>query len=163
MNAALSSACADAAPLRYAVAMIRVTNAIRLAESELEFRYVTASGPGGQNVNRVAAAAHLRFDAANSPSLPDTVKRRLRSVAGRRLASDGTIVIKAQRYRSQERNRDDAVERLVSLLRRSAEPPAPRRPTRPSQAAAERRLDEKRRRGGAKKARSPVSDDEDEA
>ena len=165
MNAALALAYADAAPLRYAVAMIRVTDAIRLAESELEFRYVTASGPGGQNVNRVAAAAHLRFDAANSPSLPDAVKRRLRSVAGRRLASDGTIVIKAQRYRSQERNRDDAVERLVSLLRRSAEPPAPLlfQPTRPPQAAEERRLEEKRRRGGAKKARSPIPDDEDEA
>ncbi len=142
--------------------MIRVTDAISLAERELEFRYVTSAGPGGQNVNRVATAAHLHFDAANSPSLPDDVKRRLRSVAGRRLTPSGTLVIKAQRYRSQERNRDDAVERLANLLRRAAEPPSPRRPTRPSEAAESRRLEEKRRRSGAKKARSLAPDDEDE-
>ena len=142
--------------------MIRVTDAISLAEHELEFHYVASAGPGGQNVNRVATAAHLRFDAANSPSLPDDVKRRLRSVAGRRLTPSGTLVIKAQRYRSQERNRDDALERLTSLLRRAAEPPNSRRPTRPSQAAETRRLEEKRRRGGVKKARSPAPDEEEE-
>lgn len=142
--------------------MIYVTDAIRLAEHELEFHYVASAGPGGQNVNRVATAAHLRFDAANSPSLPDDVKRRLRSVAGRRLTPSGTLVIKAQRYRSQERNRDDAVERLTSLLLRAAEPPNSRRPTRPSQAAEARRLDEKRRRGGVKKTRAPSPDEDDE-
>lgn len=142
--------------------MIYVTDAIRLAEHELEFHYVASAGPGGQNVNRVATAAHLRFDAANSPSLPDDVKRRLRSVAGRRLTPSGTLVIKAQRYRSQERNRDDAVERLTSLLRRAAEPPNSRRATRPSQAAEARRLDEKRRRGGVKKTRAPSPDEDDE-
>ena len=142
--------------------MIRVTDAISLAEHELEFHYVASAGPGGQNVNRVATAAHLRFDAANSPSLPDDVKRRLRSVAGRRLTPSGTLVIKAQRYRSQERNRDDALERLTSLLRRAAELPNSRRPTRPSQAAETRRLEEKRRRGGVKKARSPAPDEEEE-
>lgn len=142
--------------------MIYVTDAIRLAEHELEFHYVASAGPGGQNVNRVATAAHLRFDAANSPSLPDDVKRRLRSVAGRRLTPSGTLVIKAQRYRSQERNRDDAVERLTSLLRRAAEPTNSRRPTRPSQAAEARRLDEKRRRGGVKKTRAPAPDEDDE-
>lgn len=134
--------------------MIPITDDIHLAEHELEFHYVTSAGPGGQNVNKVATAAHLHFDAAASPSLPDEVKRRLRSAAGRRLSANGVLIIKAQRYRSQERNRDDAVERLVSILRNAAAPPRARRPTRPSQASVEQRLAEKRRRGSRKQSRS---------
>lgn len=136
--------------------MIYVTDDISLAEHELEIRYVTAAGPGGQNVNRVATAAHLQFDAASSPSLPEEVKLRLRRAAGRRLSSSGVLVIKAQRYRSQERNRDDAVERLVSILRRAAAPPRERRDTRPTQASVEQRLKEKRRRGSRKQSRASV-------
>ena len=142
--------------------MIPITDAISLAEHELEFHYVTSAGPGGQNVNRVATAAHLQFDAVSSPSLPDEVKRRLRSVAGRRLTPNGVLVIKAQRYRSQERNRDDAVERLVSILRNAAVPPRQRRATRPSQASVEQRLAEKRRRGSRKQKRSSVDGDDEE-
>ncbi len=135
--------------------MIPITDDIHLAEHELEFHYVTSAGPGGQNVNKVATAAHLHFDAAASPSLPDEVKRRLRSAAGRRLSANGVLIIKAQRYRSQERNRDDAVERLVSILRNAAAaPPRARRATRPSQASVEQRLAEKRRRGSRKQSRS---------
>ena len=134
--------------------MIPITDNIHLAEHELEFRYVTSAGPGGQNVNKVATAAHLHFDAVSSPSLPDEVKRRLRSAAGRRLTPNGVLIIKAQRYRSQERNRDDAVERLVAILRNAAAPPRQRRSTRPSQASVEQRLAEKRLRGSRKQSRS---------
>ena len=134
--------------------MIPITDNIHLAEHELEFRYVTSAGPGGQNVNKVATAAHLHFDAVSSPSLPDEVKRRLRSAAGRRLTPNGVLIIKAQRYRSQERNRDDAVERLVAILRNAAMPPRARRSTRPSQASVEQRLAEKRLRGSRKQSRS---------
>ncbi|MDE2838028.1 MAG: alternative ribosome rescue aminoacyl-tRNA hydrolase ArfB [Chloroflexota bacterium] len=136
--------------------MIPVTDDISLAEHELEFHYVTSAGPGGQNVNKVATAAHLHFNAAASPSLPEDVKRRLRSAAGRRLTPEGVLVIKAQRYRSQERNRDDAVERLLSILRTAAVPPRQRRTTRPSQASVEQRLAEKRRRGTRKQSRSSL-------
>ncbi|MYK33904.1 MAG: aminoacyl-tRNA hydrolase [Chloroflexi bacterium] len=136
--------------------MIPITDTIHLAEHELEFHYVTSAGPGGQNVNKVATSAHLHFDAASSPSLPDDVKRRLRSAAGRRLSPNGVLIIKAQRYRSQERNRDDAVERLVTILRNAAVPPRARRATRPSQASVEQRLAEKRRRGSRKQSRSSV-------
>ena len=141
--------------------MIRITDSISLGENELEFRYVTSAGPGGQNVNRVATAAHLHFDAASSPSLPDDVKRRLRSVAGRRLSADGVLIIKAQRYRSQERNRDDAVERLVGILQRAAVPARERRSTRPSQSSVEQRLEEKRRRANRKQSRLSVDDEEE--
>ena len=141
--------------------MIRITDSISLGENELEFRYVTSAGPGGQNVNRVATAAHLHFDAASSPSLPDDVKRRLRSVAGRRLSADGVLIIKAQRYRSQERNRDDAIERLVGILQRAAVPARERRATRPSQSSVEQRLEEKRRRANRKQSRLSVDDEEE--
>ena len=134
--------------------MIPITDNIHLAEHELEFHYVTSAGPGGQNVNKVATAAHLHFDAASSPSLPEEVKRGLRAAAGRRLSPNGVLIIKAQRYRSQERNRDDAVDRLVTILRRAAVPPRARRATRPSQASVEQRLAEKRLRGSRKQSRS---------
>ena len=142
--------------------MIPITDDIHLAEHELEFHYVTAAGPGGQNVNKVATAAHLHFDAASSPSLPEEVKRRLRSAAGRRLTPNGVLIIKAQRYRSQERNREDAVERLVTILRRAAVPPRDRRSTRPSQGSVEQRLAEKRQQGTRKQSRSSLNGENEE-
>ena len=142
--------------------MIPITDNIHLAEHELEFHYVTSAGPGGQNVNKVATAAHLHFDAASSPSLPEEVKRRLRAAAGRRLSPNGVLIIKAQRYRSQERNRDDAVDRLVTILRRAAVPPRARRVTRPSQASVEQRLAEKRLRGSRKQSRSSADGTDEE-
>ena len=138
--------------------MIYVTDDIQLAEHELEFRYVASSGPGGQNVNKTATAAHLHFDTASS-ALPDDVKRRLRSVAGNRLTGDGMLVIKAQRYRSQDQNRKDAVDRLVSILRRAAAPPRPRRSTRPTAQSVQQRLEEKRQRSRIKQSRAPGDDD----
>ncbi|MEL6980559.1 MAG: alternative ribosome rescue aminoacyl-tRNA hydrolase ArfB [Pseudomonadota bacterium] len=133
---------------------IRITPTISLDESELEERFLRASGPGGQHVNKVSSAVELRFDAAASPSLPDRVKRRLRVLAGRKLTQDGVLIIQADARRSQARNREDALERLVSLLRdAAAPPPKPRIPTRPSLGAKTRRLDGKTRRGAVKKLR----------
>ncbi len=140
--------------------MIRVTDDIQLAEHEIEMTYVTSSGPGGQNVNRVATAAHLRFDAAGSPSLPEDVKRRLRSIAGKRLSGDGVLMIKAQRFRSQDRNREDAVDRLVKMLARAERVPRSRRSTAPGKQAIERRLQEKRHRAQTKQTRSSAPDEE---
>ena len=141
--------------------MIRVSDAIELSEREVEIAYASASGPGGQNVNRVATAAHLRFDAAGSPSLPDDVKRRLRSVAGKRLTSDGVLIIKAQRFRTRERNREDALDRLVRLIARAEHGPRSRRPTEPTPGSVERRLEEKRRRGRTKRSRGGEVEEED--
>ena len=140
--------------------MIPVTPFIALDESEISETFVRASGPGGQNVNKVATAVQLRFDARGSPSLPDNVRERLERLAGSRLTKDGVIVISADRYRTQERNRADALERLVGLIRRAAETPKPRRPTRPSAASKERRLKAKSERGAVKKLRriSPPED-----
>jgi ribosome-associated protein len=132
--------------------MIRITETISLDEREIEERFVHASGPGGQNVNKVATAVQLRFDVAGS-SLPDDVRERLIRLAGRRLTKDGVLVITAQRHRAQERNRQDARERLIELIRRAAVAPAPRRPTRPSRASRERRLDAKKRRSALKRLR----------
>src|SRR5271154_5584335 len=111
-----------------------------LDDSEIEESFVRASGPGGQNVNKVSSAVQLRFDLSGSRSLPQEVRERLARFAGHRLPRDGIIVIIAQRYRMQERNRQDALERLIALIRRAAVPPTPRRPTKPSRAAKERRL-----------------------
>ena len=105
-----------------------------LDDSEIEESFVRASGPGGQNVNKVSSAVQLRFDLSGSRSLPEDVRERLRRLAGHRLTREGVIVIIAQRYRSQERNRQDALDRLVALVRRAAEAPTPRRPTKPSRA-----------------------------
>src|ERR1700675_3831241 len=121
--------------------MLRITPGLSIAETELQFDFVTSSGPGGQNVNKVASAAQLRFDAANSPSLSAAQRHRLAGLAGRRMTRDGVIVIQAQRFRSQEQNRRDAIERLVALLREAAGPPKNRRKTRPPRAATERRLE----------------------
>ncbi len=132
---------------------MRVTRSIIIDESELTERFTHASGPGGQNVNKVATAVELRFDAARSPALSAAVRERLATLAGRRLSSDGVLVIFAQRFRSQARNREDARTRLVELLRAAATPPKPRRATRPSRAAKQRRLDEKRHRSTRKRER----------
>ncbi len=141
--------------------MIHVTRHIVIPESEIVERFIRASGPGGQNVNRVATAVQLRFDAARSPSLPEDVRRRLPRMAGRRMTREGVIVIDARTHRTQERNRKDAVDRLVSLIRKAAERPRPRRPTSPTAASRRRRLEGKIRRGRIKRMRSGVGPGED--
>ncbi len=133
--------------------MIEITPRIAIAEEELGFAFIRASGPGGQNVNKVASAVQLRFSVAASPNLPEGVKRRLAGLAGRRMTQDGVIVITAQRFRTQERNRDDAVERLVELIRAATVVAPPRRPTRPTLASKERRLKAKEHRGQIKTMR----------
>jgi ribosome-associated protein len=133
--------------------VIRVTDTISIGEQELEERFIRASGPGGQNVNKLSSAVQLRFDVRHSPSLPDGVRTRLERLAGRRLTNDGVLVIDARRHRTQERNRQDALERLIDLIQRAAVPPVPRRPTRPTKASRERRLEGKKRRGSIKNLR----------
>jgi len=133
---------------------MRVTRSIIIDETELTERFILASGPGGQNVNKVATAVELRFDFANSKSLPHAVRARLAALAGKRLSAAGVIVITAQRFRSQPRNREDARERLAALIRDAATPPKLRRPTRPSRAAKRRRLEDKRQQSTRKRERS---------
>jgi ribosome-associated protein len=130
--------------------MIEVTPKIRLSESELVWRFVRGSGPGGQNVNKVATTVQLRWDAMGSPALTNPVKLRLARLAGQRLTDKGEILIEAGEHRSQQRNRREALDRLLRLIRRAAAPPKPRRPTRPSQAAKARRVDRKRRHAAKK-------------
>ena len=134
--------------------MIRVNAEIELDEREIQEDFVRASGPGGQNVNKVSTAVQLRFDVARSPSLPDPVRARLIALAGRRVTQEGVLIIEAERYRSQRRNRDDALERLIELIREACEVEKPRRPTRPTLASKKRRLDSKQRRGETKKLRT---------
>ncbi|OJW85086.1 alternative ribosome rescue aminoacyl-tRNA hydrolase ArfB [Thiobacillus sp. 65-1402] len=133
--------------------MIRVNARIELDEREIQEDFVRASGPGGQNVNKVSSAVQLRFDVARSPSLPDPVRARLIALAGSRLTHDGVLILSAERYRSQRRNRDDARQRLLALIREACEVETPRRPTRPTLASKKRRLDSKQRRGETKKLR----------
>jgi ribosome-associated protein len=130
--------------------MIPVTSTIEIGEDELEERFVRASGPGGQNVNKLSSAVQLRFDVRRSPSLPDDVRARLERLAGRRLTREGVLVIIAQRHRTQERNRQDALERLIELIRQAAVAPTPRRPTKPTKGSRERRLESKKRRASIK-------------
>jgi ribosome-associated protein len=134
--------------------MLRVTDIISIDDSELEESFVRSSGPGGQNVNKVSSAVQLRFDARGSPSLPNDVAIRLMRLAGSRLTKEGVIVIVAQSYRDQARNRAEARERLVELIREAAVKPTPRRATKPTKAAKKRRLEGKKRRGDIKKMRS---------
>jgi ribosome-associated protein len=137
---------------------LRVTAQIAIGEEELEERFIQASGPGGQNVNKVATAVQLRFDVANSPSLPPDVRNRLTALAGRRMSRDGVLILLAQRHRSQERNRADARERLVELIRRAARPNKPRIATRPTAASRERRLEAKAAKSQRKRNRTKPFD-----
>ena len=141
------------------MARIAVTQSISIGEDELEESFVLASGPGGQNVNKVSSAVQLRFDVARSPSLPGDVRARLCLLAGQRLTKDGVLVITARAHRSQERNRAEARERLVDLIRRAAKPPKPRRKTKPSKAVKRRRLEAKKIRANLKRTRGPVGED----
>src|ERR1700729_3889007 len=133
--------------------MIRVTSHISINEREIEESFVRASGPGGQNVNKLATAVQLRFDVRSSPSLPAEVRERLERLAGARLTRDGVLVITAQSHRTQGRNREDALERLLDLIRQAAVAPIKRRPTRPTKASRERRIEGKKRRSGIKRLR----------
>ncbi len=136
--------------------MIRISATLEIDEREVEERFIQASGPGGQNVNKVATAVQLRFDVRG---LPEEVCARLKPLAGRRLSRDGVLVINARRYRTQERNRQDALARLTELLGRAAEAPRKRRPTRPTQASRQRRLDAKAQRSAIKRERGrPIED-----
>ena len=140
--------------------MIHVTSKIDIGEDELEERFVRASGPGGQNVNKLSSAVQLRFDVRRSPSLPDDVRARLERLAGRRLTRAGVLVIIAQRHRTQERNRQDALDRLIELIRQAAVAPTPRRPTRPTKGSRERRLESKKRRASIKGLRQDKQEPE---
>ena len=140
--------------------MIRITPRISLEDSEVSEEFMRASGPGGQNVNKVETAVRLRFNAAHSPSLPEPVRARLLRLAGARLTREGVIIIEAQRYRTQERNRADALERLVDLIREAAAPPPPPRiKTKPTYGSKLRRLEGKKQRGDIKAMRGkPIND-----
>ncbi len=140
--------------------MIRVTDTITLDPAEIGESFVRASGPGGQNVNKLSTAVMLRFDVKNSPSLPPGVKERLIALAGKAVTRDGILVIKAQTHRTQERNRADAVERLIDMIARAAIVPKVRRATKPSRAARARRVESKKARGEIKSMRvKPRTDD----
>ena len=133
--------------------MITITNRLSIEEDEIEEVFIRASGPGGQNVNKVATAVQLRFDIRHSPSLPEDVRAHAERLAGRRLTKDGVVVISASRFRTQEQNRADALERLVDLLRRATETPRPRKATRPTKASKVKRIEQKQHRGKIKKLR----------
>src|SRR4030042_372378 len=137
--------------------MIRVSSKIRLDDSELHFRFVRASGPGGQNVNKVATAVQLRFDITGSPSLPPEIRERLLRIAGKKVTESGTLIIEAQRFRTQERNRQDAIDRLAALIHRAAEIPKPRRKTMAPFASRRRRIEAKQRRSQTKRMRRPTN------
>ena len=141
--------------------MIHITPTIAIDESEIQLEFIRASKPGGQKVNKVATAVQLRFDVGNSPSLADDVRERLVRLAGRRMTQEGVLIIRAERFRTQERNREDAISRLVELIRKAAKKPRPRRRTRPTRASKRRRLESKRRRGETKRMRRPVLPSED--
>jgi ribosome-associated protein len=138
--------------------MIEITPSLQIDERELQIDYVRASGPGGQNVNKVATVAQLRFDVPRS-SLPEDVKARLIQLAGRRVSKEGILLIEAKRYRTQEQNREDALQRFVELVRKALVPPRQRKKTRPTQVSREERLREKKHRGEIKRLRQDKSYD----
>jgi len=139
--------------------MIEISPSIQLDENELQFSYVRATGPGGQNVNKVATSVQLRIDVAHSPSLPEDVKQRLVRLGGSRMTDDGVLIIEARRYRTQEQNRTDAIERLITLIQKSSRAPEPRHATRPTRASQVRRVEGKKKRGEVKRNRKSSSGD----
>jgi len=141
------------------MARILINDAISIGEDEVSESFVLASGPGGQNVNKVSTAVQLRFDVAHSPSLNDELRARIARLAGQRLTKDGVLVITVRSHRSQHRNRSDARERLVDLIARAAMPDKPRRATKPTRASKERRLETKKRRSRLKQGRARIHDD----
>jgi ribosome-associated protein len=141
--------------------MIRINRAVSIDEKEIQEEFIRASGPGGQNINKVATAAQLRFDVTNSPSLPDEVRERLVSLARRQITKEGTLIINARRFRTQQANRRDALERLVELIRSAARKPRIRRRTKPTLASRKLRLEAKRRRSKIKRLRRSVQEVDD--
>lgn len=141
--------------------MLRITPTIKIEERELEFSFIRSSGPGGQNVNKVATAVQLRFDALSSPSLPTGLGERLIRLAGKRATEEGIIIIDARRFRSQDRNRQDAIDRLIALIRAAAQKPKPRKPTKPTLAARRRQRENKQQRSKIKRLRKPVPPSEE--
>lgn len=140
-------------PSCYTYRMIEITPSIQIGDEEIEFSFIRSPGPGGQNVNKVSSAVQLRFNVHGTSSIPQEVKQRLFKLAGRKLTSEGVLIIEARQYRSQERNRQAAVERLVRLIQKACEAPKPRHKTRPTHAAIMRRLESKRKRGEIKRMR----------
>ena len=136
--------------------MIHISDAIILNENEVQLDFIRASGPGGQNVNKVSSAVQLRFNVAETTAFNDPIRERLIKIAGKRMTTEGILIIKAQRYRSQEQNRQDAVDRLVKMIQKAIEAPRHRRVTRPTAASKKRRLATKRRRGDLKRRRKVV-------
>ena len=137
--------------------MIHITPTIAIDQSEVKEEFIRSSGPGGQNVNKVSTAVQLRFNVADSPSLPDDIRKRLLHLAGKRITEDGVLIIHARRFRTQERNRQDAFDRLVTLIRKASEKPKVRRKTRPTLKSKQRRLEAKHHRSEAKRMRQPAS------
>ncbi|MGD8634009.1 MAG: alternative ribosome rescue aminoacyl-tRNA hydrolase ArfB [Anaerolineales bacterium] len=134
---------------------LEITGRIKIPQSELEERFIRASGPGGQHVNKASTAVQLRFDVENSPSLPDDVRKRLKFLAGNRLTKEGELILEASQHRSRAKNREAARQRLARLIRRAAQPPTRRKKTRPSRGSKERRLKDKRIRSEKKRLRRP--------
>jgi ribosome-associated protein len=141
--------------------MIRITPTIAIEEKEIQEDFIRASGPGGQNVNKVSTAVQLRFDVKESPSLPADVKERLIRLGGKRVSLEGVLIIDARRFRTQEKNREDALERLTQLIIKATQKPKPRKKTRPTLGSKKKRLDEKRQRSDIKRLRKPVPSSDD--